>query len=74
MGLKELISQVAAVSSIQNDDELLRESSGIFKVNNDQLPKTCSRFANEWKMQKNEIDKLKSEIATLKINNLSDIN
>lgn len=62
----------AAVDSIQNENKLLRESSGIFKVDNDQLPKTCDRFFLEWKAQKNEIDKLKSEIASLKMNSLAD--
>lgn len=62
----------AAVDSIQNENKLLRESSGIFKVDDDQLPKTCDRFFSEWKAQKNEIDKLKSEIASLKMNSLAD--
>ncbi|MGC8001603.1 hypothetical protein, partial [Salmonella enterica] len=34
--------------------------------------KTCDRFFSEWKAQKNEIDKLKSEIASLKMNSLAD--
>lgn len=63
---------IAAVDSIQNENKLLRESSGIFKVDDDQLPKTCDRFFFEWKAQKNEIDKLKSEIASLKMNSLAD--
>ncbi len=62
---------LAAIDSIQNVDEILRESSSIFKVDNDQLPKTCNRFFTEWKAQKNEIDKLKSEIASLKMNSLA---
>ena len=57
---------------MQHDGEILRESSAIFKVENDQLPKTCDRFFSEWKSQKNEIDKLKSEIASLKMNSLAD--
>ena len=61
----------AAIDSIQNVDAILRESSSIFKVDNDQLPKTCDRFFTEWKAQKNEIDKLKSEIASLKMNSLA---
>ena len=63
---------LAAIDSIQHDSELLRESSAIFKVENNQLPKTCDRFFSEWKAQKNEIDKLKSEIASLKMNSLAD--
>lgn len=63
---------LAAVDSIQNENRLLRESSAIFKVDDDQLPKTCDRFFSEWKSQKNEIDKLKSQIASLKMNSLTD--
>ena len=63
---------LAAIDSIQNDKEILRESAGIFSVTNEQLPKTCDRFFSEWKSQKNEIDKLKSEIASLKMNSLAD--
>ena len=63
---------IAAVESIQNENELLRESSKIFKVDENQLPKTCDRFFSEWKSQKNEIDKLKSQIASLKMNSLAD--
>ncbi len=62
---------LAAVDSMQNDDYLLSTSANVFKVDNDQLPKTCSRFFNEWKAQKNEIDRLKSQIASLKIDSLS---
>ena len=63
---------LAAIDSIQHDAELLKTSSSIFKVENNQLPKTCERFFTEWKAQKNEIDKLKSEIASLKMNSLAD--
>jgi len=63
---------LAAIDSMQHDNELLRESSQIFKVENDQLPKTCDRFFSEWKAQKNEIDRLKSQIASLKMNSLAD--
>lgn len=63
---------LAAIDSIQQDKKYLRESSNIFKVNNDQLAKTCQRFFTEWKAQKNEINKLKNEISSLKINNMVD--
>ncbi|MDO5848440.1 MAG: alanine--tRNA ligase [Methanobrevibacter sp.] len=63
---------IAAVNSIQHENDLLSKSSEIFKVEAEQLPKTCDRFFSEWKAQKNEIDKLKSEIASLKMNSLSD--
>lgn len=62
---------LAAVKSMQNDDLLLAKSSNVFKVDDSQLPKTCERFFSEWKAQKNMINKLQSEIATLKMNSLS---
>ncbi|WP_409199951.1 alanine--tRNA ligase [Methanobrevibacter sp. DSM 116169] len=63
---------LSAVSSMQETNKFLQSSSDIFKVTPDQLEKTCDRFFNEWKAQKNEIDSLKSDIASLKINSLSD--
>ncbi len=45
---------------------LLKDSSDVFKVTAEQLPKTCDRFFNEWKAYKNEIERLKDEIAVLK--------
>ena len=63
---------LAAIGSMQHDSELLRQSAAIFKVENNQLPGTCDRFFSEWKAQRNEIDRLKSEIAGLKMNSLAD--
>ena len=63
---------LAAIDSIQEDKEILRESAGIFSVTNEQLPKTCDRFFSEWKAQKNEIAKLQKEIANLKVATLAD--
>ncbi len=60
----------AAVISIQANDNLLKESAAVFKVEVEQLPKTCERFFNEWKGFKNEIKRLKSGIAALKVQNL----
>ena len=56
----------AAVEAVQHNDNILKESSDVFKVTLEQLPKTCDRFFNEWKSFKNEIDRLKGEIASLK--------
>lgn len=57
----------AAIETVQHNDNILKESAVIFKVEADQLPKTCDRFFSEWKSFKNEIDKLKGQIASLKI-------
>lgn len=63
---------LAAVCSMQHENDLLSKSSNVFKVESEQLPKTCDRFFSEWKAQKNEINRLKSEIASLKMSSLSD--
>lgn len=62
----------AAIEAVQITDDYLKESSGVFKVTAEQLPKTCNRFFNEWKSFKNEIQRLKDEIATLKVGELTD--
>ncbi len=67
----EYSAGLAAVDAIQEENNILRQSSDTFKVPSEQLPKTCERFFTEWKQYKNEINKLKEEIASLKINTLS---
>jgi alanyl-tRNA synthetase len=62
----------AAIKTVQITDDYLKESSNVFKVTPEQLPKTCNRFFNEWKSYKNEIDRLKEEIASLKVGELTD--
>jgi alanyl-tRNA synthetase len=61
----------SAIKAVQNNDHLLKESSGVFKVDAEQLPQTCERFFTEWKAFKNEIDRLKNEIASLKIEGIT---
>lgn len=61
----------AAIEAVQTNDNILKESAAIFKVESEQLPKTCERFFTEWKSFKNEIDRLKGQIASLKIEGLS---
>ncbi|MGZ7049588.1 MAG: alanine--tRNA ligase-related protein, partial [Methanobacterium sp.] len=60
----------AAIEAIQANDDLLKGSAAVFKVEQGQLPKTCDRFFSEWKSFKNEIKKLKDGMATLKMQNL----
>jgi alanyl-tRNA synthetase (EC 6.1.1.7) len=60
----------AAIKQVQNINRLLIESSKIFKVPVEQLPRVSERFFKEWKSFKNEIKRLKEEIALLKIENL----
>ena len=57
----------AAIEAVQKNDNILKESADVFKVTLEQLPKTCDRFFSEWKSFKNEVNKLKGQIASLKI-------
>lgn len=66
----EFSAGVAAIEAAQTNDNLLKESAAIFKVEPQQLPKTCDRFFSEWKSFKNEIKKLKGEMAALKVQTL----
>ncbi len=60
----------AAVGAVQHNDNVLKESADVFKVTPEQLPKTCDRFFSEWKSFKNEISRLKSQMAELKMKTL----
>ncbi len=62
----------AAIEAAQANDDLIKDSSLVFKVEPEQLPKTCQRFFSEWKSFKNDIKRLKDEMATLKRQNLMD--
>ncbi len=62
----------SAIKQMQTNDRLLRKSSEIFKVRPHQLPRVCERFFKEWKSFKNEIERLKEEMAHLKMANLID--
>lgn len=61
----------AAIEAVQKTDNILKKSTSIFKVEVEKLPKTCERFFSEWKSYKNEIDKLKGQIASLKIKSMT---
>ena len=60
----------SAINKIQEIDDILRESSGIFGVDAEQLPKTCNRFFNEWKEQQKTIKNLEKQLAEAKISTL----
>ncbi len=61
----------SAIKAVQKNDDILKQSAGIFKVDTPLLPKTCERFFTEWKAFKNDINRLKDEIATLKIKGIT---
>ncbi len=55
----ELVAGKRAIEEFQKSEQQLQQSSQVFSVQNDQLPKTCDRFFREWKEQRKEIEKLK---------------
>ncbi|RAP44636.1 MAG: alanine--tRNA ligase, partial [Methanosphaera sp. rholeuAM6] len=60
----------SAINKIQEIDDILRESSDVFGVDAEQLPKTCNRFFNEWKEQQKTIKALEKQLAEAKISSL----
>lgn len=62
----------SAINKIQEIDDILRESSEVFGVDAEQLPKTCNRFFNEWKEQQKTIKALEKQLAEAKISSLQD--
>ena len=62
----------SAINKIQEIDDILRQSSEVFGVDQEQLPKTCNRFFNEWKEQQKTIKSLEKQLADAKVSSLSD--
>ena len=62
----------SAIEKIQEIDDILRESSEVFAVDPEQLPKTCNRFFTEWKEQQKTIKQLEKQLAQSKINTIAD--
>jgi alanyl-tRNA synthetase len=56
----------AALEYMAKEEEYLREAGRILRVEPSMLPKTVQRFFEEWKEQRKEIERLISEISSLK--------
>jgi alanyl-tRNA synthetase len=67
----EFAAGEAAVLAIQERDELLGQASAVLRVPPEQLPKTASRFFQEWKDQQKEIDRLEKKLAHESLKSLS---
>ncbi len=57
----EFVAGKPAVVELQKIDSYMHDASVVFSVQPDQLTKTCERFFKEWKEQKKEIERLKSQ-------------
>jgi len=67
----EFAAGEAAVLAGQERDGLLAEAAAVLRVPAEQLPKTASRFFEEWKGQAKEIERLKEELARARLRTLT---
>ena len=61
-----IVAGEAALLYARSQDALVRESSEVFGVHGDDLPKAAARFFKEWKEQRKLIEQLESEIVRLR--------
>ena len=61
-----IVAGEAALAYARSQDALVRESSEVFGVHGDDLPKAAARFFKEWKEQRKLIEHLESEIVRLR--------
>ena len=66
----EFAAGEAAVRAGQERDDLLSGAADVLRVPNEQLPKTASRFFEEWKGQQKEIERLKADLAKARLKTL----
>ena len=66
----EFAAGEAAVRASQERDDLLSGAADVLRVPNEQLPKTASRFFEEWKGQQKEIERLKEDLAKARLKTL----
>jgi alanyl-tRNA synthetase len=59
----EFAAGEAAVLATQERDELLGQAAAVLRVPPEQLPKTASRFFQEWKGLQKEIERLEEKLA-----------
>jgi alanyl-tRNA synthetase len=67
----EFAAGEAAVRASQGRDDLLAGAADILRVPNEQLPKTATRFFEEWKSQQKEIERLKVDLARARLKTLT---
>ena len=61
-----IVAGEAALLYARSQDALVRDSSEVFGVHGDDLPKAAARFFKEWKEQRKLIEQLESEIVRLR--------
>jgi alanyl-tRNA synthetase len=66
----EFAAGEAAVRAGQGRDDLLSGAADILRVPSEQLPRTATRFFEEWKSQQKEIERLKEDLAKARLRTL----
>ena len=61
-----IVAGIAALEFSRQQARLLSDSSAIFGIDDEDLPKTASRFFDEWKMQRKRIEQLEAENTRLR--------
>ena len=67
----EFAAGEAAVRASQGRDDLLAGAADVLRVPNEQLPKTATRFFDEWKSQQKEIERLKEDLAEARLKTMT---
>ena len=62
----QIVAGTAALRYGREQDGLIRDSAATFGVSEKDLPKTSSRFFDEWKYQRKKIEQLEAEIIRLR--------
>jgi len=63
----EFTAGIAAVEYIHQLEDLIDRSSKVLSVQYENLPPTVTRFFNEWKVQKKEIERLSERLVELEV-------
>ncbi|HIF16636.1 MAG TPA: hypothetical protein EYQ85_05245 [Candidatus Poseidoniales archaeon] len=61
-----IVAGAAALEHSRHQAELLSEASEVFGIDENDLPRTVSRFFEEWKTQRKRIESLEAEVTRLK--------
>ncbi len=54
-----------AVTAIQEQEKLLKETADLFKIGTNEVPQTAERFFKEWKQFQKERDRLRQQLAEI---------
>jgi alanyl-tRNA synthetase len=66
----EFAAGLAAIFYMQHLEDIVASSAGVLSVQPDNLPSSVSRFFNEWKDQKKEIDRMSARLVDLELQTL----